>query len=182
MARELEREAMGLSPDYSPEMERAEADLDDSIDRAKAADDEVFRAMSPQGQFSASALNGLVKAHNKVLKLFGLEDYPQFKEDQTEFPEEFTRQLAMIIAAASDAVAQDLIEPGLVPSLDEVSDDTSLRLLSGKLDQLAKSKEFKRFLKEAPPEEEEEVLAEEATPAEAGPSDIEIDELFAGRM
>ena len=182
MASNLERDAMGLAPDYSPEIGQAEAELDQSIDRAKSADDDVFRAMSPEGDFSASALNGLVKAHNKVASLFGVEDYPVFKEDQSVFPSEFTRQIAMVIAAATDAAKADLIDMDIVPSLDEVSDDTSLRLLTGKLDQLSRSKEFKRFLKESPAEEEKSSSKEAPAPEDQGPSDMQMDELFAGRI
>ena len=64
--------------------------------------------------------------------------------------------------------------------MEDLTDDMSLNLLAGKLTNLAKSKDFKMFLKNPPEEEatEEETMKEEAPE----PTSSEMDALFAGRM
>ena len=162
------------------EIETLRSDLDARASEAKESDDESFASMSPVGDFSAQKLNGLVKAHNKVLALFGEDTvYPDFDDDQGEFPAEFVRQLSMVQSAASDAADEGLVNEDFLFSLDGITGDEDLIMLTGRLEGLARDKAFKRFLKQKPKEEEEEEVLEETIEPDA---EADLDSLFSNRM
>jgi hypothetical protein len=106
----------------------------------------------PKGKFSASALNGLVKAFNEALTAGGMEgDYPTFSGDQTVFPVDFVRGLAMLSDAAAESGS------GVEITLAGVVSDRDVALLASKVAALAKSEEFQRMMAEGETEVEVEV-------------------------
>jgi len=149
-------------------------------------EDSLMGEFSPTGSFSRKALNSLVKVARKLQPLFGLKaDYPDFDEDAEVLPTEFTRLLMMFKQATDDAVAAEAVDADKVFILDDVTDDSGIQVIAGKLTALAKDKAFKKFLDSPPPEapeaEEEVVVDEERTPAPEE-MDTSIDELFGGRL
>jgi hypothetical protein len=106
----------------------------------------------PKGKFSASALNGLVKSFNEALTAGGMEgDYPTFSGDQTVFPVDFVRGLAMLSDAAAESGS------GIEITLAGVVSDRDVALLASKVAALAKSEEFQRMMAEGETEVEVEV-------------------------
>ena len=90
-----------------------------------------------------------------VLPLFGQSaDYPEV-EDTEVLPTDFVRILAMFQQAVEEAIEEDAIRDEMRIDLDDVRDDTALMTIAGKLEMLAKDKEFKRFLQEEVDGEEE---------------------------
>lgn len=171
-------------------MEGIPSELQDAAGEVAAAEDESLSAMSPQGQFSKASLNSLVKAFNKLMPMFGKEAYPEFDADQMEFPPEFVRLFLMVMEAVGDAIEQEAIGGDLAFELGgAIKDDRDLAMLTGKLQLLSRSKDFKKFLKEPAEEvlEVEVMVAPEEEVGEEGMaasnmSDKEIDALFASRM
>jgi hypothetical protein len=84
----------------------------------------------------------------------------------------------MFVSASTDASSDERITPDLVVSLDGIKDDSGLIALASKINLLAKSKDFKNFLKEPMNIEKKEEIVEE-NPVN---SDEDIDALFMSRM
>jgi len=157
-----------------------EAELESKVSELDSEEMSMYEEMAPQGSFSKGALNSLVGSYNRVGKLFGIDGYPSFDADQKSFPAEFVKGIMMVITAASDALDEEVITSNMLPSIENISGDTDVAMLSAKLDMLGASKDFKRFLQEEAPEMEEEVMEEEVK--EEGLSDEEMDKLFSSRM
>lgn len=162
----------GDVPDFGPE-----------IEEAKAVDEEMFSEVAPRGRFSSKSLNALVDAANKLLPIFDQTgDYPKFDTGTYEvFPTDFVRVLSMFSQASRDAVSEDVVSPELVISLDGITDDNDVQVLSGKISGLASSREFKKWLKE-PVEEKVEPIAEERPEGTGAMSEEDVDSLFLERM
>ena len=161
-----------------------EGELQSAMGKVQGEEDAMFADAAPRGDFSVKSLNNLVGAVNKVLPMFEAEQYPKFSEDITVLPQEFVRVLGMIGQAAGDAIAGDVVDAELTISMDEIVDDTSLTTVASKIDALSRNKDFKKFLSEPAPVEdevmstpEEEVVAEEEVA-----SDEDVDDLFSMRM
>jgi predicted transport protein len=161
--------------------EPAEIELELKVGELEGEEDGMYQDMSPVGRFSKGALNSLVSVHNQVSKMFGMKPYASFEEDQESFPGAFTKEISMIIDAADDAAEAEVIGMEMVPSLENITTDKDVALLSGKIGMLAKSKDFKKFLAE-PREEEEEMPEAEMAPAEGEMSEADMDKLFSERM
>jgi hypothetical protein len=161
--------------------EPAEIELELKVGELEGEEDGMYQDMSPVGRFSKGALNSLVSVHNQVSKMFGMKPYASFEEDQESFPGAFTKEISMIIDAADDAAEAEVIGMEMVPSLENITTDKDVALLSGKIGMLAKSKDFKKFLAE-PKEEEEEMPEAEMAPAEGEMSEADMDKLFSERM
>ena len=82
--------------------------------------------------------------------------------------------------AANSAAENGAIDTEADFQLEDITDDSAINLVAGKINSLAKSREFKNFLKNPPPEVEEEV--EEIPEEEVLPNADEMDSFFAGRM
>ena len=103
------------------------------------ADEQLYEAQAPRGSFTKNALNGLVKATNRLLPAFEQSaDYPKFEEDIEVFPTDFTRVLSMFAAAVSAAAAEEVVEPELVFAIEDIIDDTSVHQVAGKITSLSK--------------------------------------------
>jgi len=183
MAREMEIQIMGMDSDMDPSQMMAQGEAEGMVDQLRMAEEEDMQSMAPTGDFSKSALNSLVRAHNKVSSLFDMETYPDFSEGLEEFPARFVRELMMIAQAVSDAIDADILDSEMMIDLEGVSSDRDLALLAGRLESISKSKEFKRFLKEASEADDEPVEDKEegSVPAEEA-SDEDIDRLMMERM
>jgi hypothetical protein len=187
MARKMEMDMLDMEG-MSPEKMEGEAALMVAVQGVEDAEQEYYNEAAPMGDFSKSALNSLVAAHNRLLPMFGIEEeYPQFAKDETQFPEEFVKQLMMVQAAVGDAVAGDIVDAEMEFELgDAVKDDRDVSMLAGKLKMLANSRDFRQFLKEGVGEEEDEGMAEmgemETEETEGEMSEEEMDELMMARM
>ena len=172
MAKEMIMIGVGARPEGEP--------MSDELGMAEEADEEMFEAMAPRGDFTSRGLDPLVRATNKLLPLFDQSgDYPSV-EDTEVLPTDFVRILAMFQAAVEDAIDGDVLREEMRIDLDGVIDDTGLMTIAGKLDMLSKDREFKKFLKEPM---EEEVAGEEEMDMEEEPmSDDEMDSLMMERM
>ena len=159
---------MNKDPKVEIEIEMGESPVKGMAQPAMEAEEGMFEEMAPKGKFTPKGLMPLVKETNKMLPLFGQEpNYPALKEAMGQLPTDFVRILAMFSAAVDDAIAADVLSPDMALDFSAVKDDTGLMMLAGKLNNILKSMEFKRFLKEPQPEkgeEEEMTYDEEKTP------------------
>ena len=155
-------------------------------ERIAAEEDRMMMEFQPQGDFSRKPLNALVVVTRKMQPLFGLEgDYPKFEGDLTELPVEFVRVLSMFKQAIDDAIAQDILDEEDAFVLEDLRDDTGLKMLAGKLNKVLRDRKFKKFLEAKPgsePEPETEMIDEERTPMPTGAEEMDLDALFMERM
>ena len=155
-----------------------------AVEEADIVEAELFTALSPIGDFSASALNIFVKGLNSVLKNFpGADEVEGFEDDieDASLPESLMRTLGMVIAAADD-----FGEP-LIFSFEDLSDDRALKEAAGALMALGDQPAFRAFLRKPQQqiEEEEVVVEEEVTvPAMVSPEAAEEfdEELLLSRL
>jgi len=148
-----------------------------AVEEADIVEAELFTALSPIGDFSASALNIFVKGLNSVLKNFpGADEVEGFEDDieDASLPESLMRTLGMVIAAADD-----FGEP-LIFSFEDLTDDRALKEAAGALMALGDQPAFRAFLRKPQQavEEEEVVIEEEVSvPAMVSPeAEEEFDE------
>ena len=147
MDKEVVMIGVGSRPEGDP--------MGEELGMAEEADDQLFAAMAPRGDFTSRGLGPLVRGTNALLPLFGQSaDYPEV-EDTEVLPTDFVRILAMFQQAVEEAIEEDAIRDEMRIDLDDVRDDTALMTIAGKLEMLAKDKEFKRFLQEEVDGEEE---------------------------
>lgn len=141
-----------------------------------SAQEEGMQIASPQGKYTATALNALVDTVNQILPMMGQQQpYPTFAEDQTMFPIEFVNVLMAIMTVAQDAgIAIDM-------ELSQVVSDQDVAKLSALLQRLVTDEAFKDFLMPEEPEVEEEVIVEESPMSEGEPQ-MSDEELFASRI
>ena len=158
--------------------------LDAEIGAAEQEEEVAFAQMAPRGRFSAKALNNLVKATNRLLPKFGqTPDYPEFGGEITEFPTDFVRVLAMFQGATDDAVEQGIVDDEFAFDFENITDDANLMVLAGKINKLASDKQYDRYLRSQPVEEEEteEGMIEDDMETEDMPPE-DVDALFMERM
>jgi len=135
--------------------------------------DATFSEEAPRGKFGKSILNELVTAYRDVQRLMGFDGedlYPMFESDQTEFPPEFVRGLAMLAKAA-----EDYGQPGMI-DLSGIRDNSGVATLAAKVRALADDPEFEQFLKSSSPEGGEE---SDTTDMDEGMD--EMDAMFSSR-
>jgi hypothetical protein len=163
------------------EMKQEMEKFDQAVDQAGQEDEQMIMELAPVGQFSKSGVDRLVKSVNKLVPLFGGEPVASPEGDLQQFPEDLTRILAMVLTATETAVSADVIDPELVINIDNLVDDSGMTMLTGRLEMLAKDKDFKKFL-QTPIEEPlvEEEVEEEVS--DESPEDAEIDDLFEERI
>lgn len=167
---EVEIQIGGRDPKSSPVAEE--------LNELEMEDEDMYVQMAPRGTFTSRGLDPLVKNTNKLLPLFGQDpSYPKIG-DVDVLPTDFVRVLAMFVSAVDDAVEEGVLNPEMRIDLEGVRDDAGLMSLSGKLDMLAKDKDFKRFLQED--KADEEPMEEEMAEMEMSP-EME-DEMMLGRI
>lgn len=169
---EVEIQLGGRSSEDSPVAEE--------LNELEMEDEDLYRKMSPRGNFTSRGLDPLVKTTNMLLPLFGQDpSYPKLSETKV-LPTDLTRVLSMFVAAVDDAIAEGILNPEMKIDLDMVTDDATLMSLSGKLDMLSKDKDFKRFLMEEASDEMDEEPRQEMEVEEMSPE--EEDALMMERM
>ena len=169
-------------PEAAPTEAALPPELEQAAIQADAAEEQAFSAAAPTGDFTTEGLNALVDSVNEVLPVFGTEgDYPVFSEDVDRLPSEFVKVLTMISQAVKEAGITDLDF-----SLDEITDDTDLIRVAGRLRNIAENPEFARFLR-APVEGGPSAAvptkpsAAPAPPTQPAMSEGQTDALFASR-
>jgi len=151
---EVEIQIGGRAPGSSP--------IAEELNQLEMEDEDTYATMAPKGVFTSRALDPLVKNTNKLLVLFGQDpSYPKIM-DTDQLPTDFVRVLAMFVAAVDDAVEAGILNPEMKIDLGSIRSDAELMSLSGKIEMLARDREFKRFLQEEQPEEMEPEEAPEA--------------------
>ena len=158
---EVEIQVGGRDPKSSPVAE--------DLNKLEMEDEDMYAQMAPRGTFTSRGLDPLVRNTNKLLPLFGQEpNYPKVG-DVDVLPTDFVRVLSMFSAAVDDAVEAGVLNPEMRIDMEGIMDDAGLMSLSGKIEMLAKDREFKRFLQEDRPEEEP--VEEEMAEMEMSPED-----------
>lgn len=135
--------------------------------------DATFSEQAPKGKFGKSVLNELVTAFRDVQRLMGFEGedlYPMFESDQTAFPPEFVRGLAMLAKAA-----EDFGQPGMI-DLSGIRDNSGVATLAAKVRALADDPEFEKFLKSSAEGEDDTMDLDEGMDEES-----EMDAMFSSR-
>lgn len=158
--------------------------VDAEINAAEQEEEVAFAQMAPKGRFSAKALNNLVKATNRLLPKFGqTPDYPEFTGNLTQFPTDLVRVLAMFQGATDDAVERGIVDDEFAFDFEQISSDANLMVLAGKINKLASDKQYDRYLRSQPSEQEEDeegIIDDETTTEDMLPEDVET--LFMERM
>lgn len=149
--------------------EEMDASVEASARDAEMEADNLFAQLAPRGQFGPEALNGVVMALNDVLGQMGIvEPYPGFESGERALPGDMVRALAMVIEAAQVAGVEGI-------ALDNITDDTDLNLLAGKLKALAGNAKFAEAMS-APSEM---ATAEMLPVGEQGPVEAAVDDQVA---
>ena len=153
-------------------------EVQDAMMKDKASRDKLASAVAPKGKFGASAMNKLVASMNRLIPMFGLEgSMPDFQATVTEFPAELVNLLSAIRQATMDFGEEDYMF-----DLASIKKDTDILLLAAQLGELAKDREFKRFLAEPMPMNEDmqgQPAMGQAAPA--GPTEDELMKLLMNR-
>lgn len=153
---EVEIQIGGRAPGSSP--------IAEELNQLELEDEDTYATMAPKGTFTSRGLDPLVKNTNKLLVLFGQDpSYPKIM-DTAQLPTDLVRVLAMFVAAVDDAIDEGILNPEMKIDLGQVRDDAGLMSLSGKIEMLARDREFKKFLQEDQKEEME--IEDEAPEAE----------------
>jgi len=156
-------------------------DLENEMGGAQQEEEVAFAEMAPKGRFSAKALNNLVKASNRLLPKFGqTPDYPLFNSDETVFPTDLVRVLAMFQGATDGAVEMGIVDDEFGFDFENITDDANIMVLAGKINKLATDKRYDRYLQSQPEDDGEEVIDDETTTEDMPPQDV--DALFMERM
>lgn len=131
---------------------------------------------TPQGKYSARAMNALVQVVNEIMTMMGeASPYPEFTEDQTMFPQDFMQMLMSIMTIAEQAGVP------VEMSLSDVVSDRDVAKLVALLKRVAKDKRVQDFLSQQEEPGEMEVT-EEMEVAPEGGMEVSDEELFASRM
>ena len=121
-------------------------EVQDAMMKDKASRDKLASAIAPKGKFGVSAMNRLVASMNMMLPLLDLQgSMPDFQATVTEFPAELVGILSAVRQATTDFGEQDYMF-----DLASIKKDTDILLLAAQLGELAKDREFARFMKEEP--------------------------------
>lgn len=129
----------------APAPANAEAELDAKMADADGAFDELMEGVSPEGDFSASAINLLIDKVNNALDLFGeMAEKIESVEEGEGFPVQLTKAIKMLQQAGIDS---GVMEEGL--DFDALATDADIKILAGKVDALAKNNNLKTFLRSA---------------------------------
>ena len=118
-----------------------------------------MQIITPQGKYSARALNAVVDVINEIMPMFG-EPMPmsQYNEDMTMLPQELMNALMAIMAIAEQAGIPIDMEISAIVS------DNDLAKLAALMKRLAKDKKLKDFLTQGEKEEVTEEVTMESAP------------------
>ena len=138
---------------------------------------EGMQIMTPQGKYSARALNAVVDVINEIMPMLGEQSpMPQYTEDMTMLPQELMNALMAIMTVAEQEGAPVDMEISAVVS------DNDLAKLAALMKRLAKDEKLKDFLMQGEQEEVTEEVTMESAPAPEGGMEVSDEELFAQRV
>jgi hypothetical protein len=142
-----------------------------------AAEQQGMEIMTPQGQYSARALNAVVDVINEIMPMFGeMNPMPQYTEDMTMMPQELMNALMAIMTVAEQAGVPIEME------LSAIVSDNDLAKLAALIKRLVKDQTLKDFLTQGETEEVTEEVTMESAPASEGGMEVSDEELFAQRV
>jgi len=142
-----------------------------------AAQQQGMEIMTPQGKYSARALNAVVEAINEIMPMLGEQmPMPEITTDMTMMPQELVNAIMAIMTVAEQAGSPIDME------LSAVVSDNDLAKLAALLKRLAKDKKLKDFLMQGAEEEVTEEVTMEPAPASEGGMEVSDEELFAQRV
>lgn len=142
-----------------------------------AAQQQGMEIMTPQGKYSARALNAVVEVINEIMPMLGEQmPMPEITADMTMMPQELVNAIMAIMTVAEQAGSPIDME------LSAVVSDNDLAKLAALLKRLAKDKKLKDFLMQGAEEEVTEEVAMESAPASEGGMEVSDEELFAQRV
>ena len=138
---------------------------------------EGMQIMTPQGNYSARALNAVVDVINEIMPMFGEQmPMPQYTEDMTMLPQELMNALMAIMTVAEQAGVPVDMEISAIVS------DNDLAKLAALMKRLAKDEKLKDFLMQGEKEKVTEEVTMESAPASEGDMKVSDEELFAQRV
>ena len=142
-----------------------------------AAQQEGMQIMTPQGNYSARALNALVESINEIMPMLGeMAPMPTYQEDMTMMPQELVNAIMAIMTVAEQAGVPIEME------LSAVVSDNDLARLAALIKRLVKDAKLKEFLEAGQPEEVTEEVTMESAPTSEGGMEVSDEELFAQRV
>ena len=142
-----------------------------------AAQQQGMEIMTPQGKYSARALNAVVDAINEIMPMLGEQmPMPEITADMTMMPQELVNAIMAIMTVAEQAGSPIDIE------LSAVVSDNDLAKLAALLKRLVNDKKLKDFLMQGAPDEVTEEVTMESAPAPEGGMEVSDEELFAQRV
>ena len=167
------------------DMDSMKGAISSAADAGAEMEDEGFMSLIQGVNPSPKVLVGLLTALNKVLPLFGI---PTVNEKN--LTPEVVRGLSMIAQAVSDACEMEECPHDLNFSLDDMKGgDQSILVVSGKLDRIARTPGFRKFLKGKPMEKspmnspsQQPPLGDKMAIDKTAEQSQNIDQLFASRM
>jgi hypothetical protein len=138
-------------------------------------------AVEPQvieGKYSPQALAAFVAGVNKALEVFGAPPIPAPPANQvvTQLPPVLVTALEMISQAIADAVEAEVLEMETLFDVPSLVTDTALQAVAGRIALAMRSREFRKWLKDAPAKPAP--MVEEAPATETVE---DLDALFASR-
>jgi len=147
-------------------------EVQDAMMKDKASRDKLASAVAPKGKFGVSAMNKLVSSLNMVIPMFGLEgSMPAFTDTVKIFPAELVGILSAVRQATTDFGEDDYMF-----DLASIKKDTDVLRLAAQMDLLSKDREFKRFLAEPMPMNED--MQGQPAEGQAAPAEPTEDELM----
>jgi hypothetical protein len=142
-----------------------------------AAQQQGMEIMTPQGKYSARALNAVVDAINEIMPMLGEQmPMPEITADMTMMPQELVNAIMAIMTVAEQAGSPIDME------LSAVVSDNDLAKLAALLKRLVNDKKLKDFLMQGAEEEVTEEVTMESAPAPEGGMEVSDEELFAQRV
>ena len=142
-----------------------------------AAQQQGMEIMTPQGKYSARALNAVVDVINEIMPMMGEQmPMPEITVDMTMIPQELVNAIMAIMTVAEQVGSPIDME------LSAVVSDNDLAKLAALLKRLVNDKKLKDFLMQEAPEEVTEKVTMESAPASEGGMQVSDEELFAQRV
>ena len=142
-----------------------------------AAQQQGMEIMTPQGKYSARALNAVVDVINEIMPMMGEQmPMPEITTDMTMMPQELVNAIMAIMTVAEQAGSPIDME------LSAVVSDNDLAKLAALLKRLVNDKKLKDFLMQGAEEEVTEEVTMESAPAPEGGMEVSDEELFAQRV
>ena len=187
--RQAEMDALGVDPKMLSPM-KEEVSVEEEVILPPAGElkekfDEVMGVITPEGDYSETALMTIGQAINQALQLFGPDAMPidPVVEEEGMLPVSIVKAIMMLNKAQEDAGLSQYIV-----NIEDLTNDRSLQQAAGKIMALAQNQTFKSFLAQldqgfSQPEQSEKQPVSQAPQQISSPMEqMSEDELFMRRM